>query len=85
MPNYKRHSRWATKKEEIVAVRCKGETGASNQFQGCGYSSKLTDAQINKATIHGTIPLAVVDSGATTTCMKKMHEQLQASECGGYK
>ena len=54
-------------------------------FQGCGYSAKLTTQQIKQATIARTIPTAVVDSGASTTCAKPEEEEMQESECGGYK
>ena len=53
-------------------------------FQGCGYSTKLTEHQIKQATINRTIPMAVVNSGASTTCVKPEEENMQDSECGGY-
>ena len=61
----------------------KAEVAAA--FQGCGYTSKLTSTQIKNATIKRTIPTAVVDSGASSTCVKPAEEETQESECGGYR
>ena len=54
-------------------------------FQGCGYATKLTKKQIRNATITRSIPTAVVDSGASSTCVKPAEEETQESECGGYR
>ena len=54
-------------------------------FQGCGYYTKLTERQVKQVTINRTIPTAVVDSGASTTCAKPGEEEMQESEFGGYK
>ena len=61
------------------------KTASAAAFQGCGYSSKLTEQQMKQATINRTIPTAVVDSGASTTCAKPEEGEMQESECGGYK
>ena len=54
-------------------------------FQGCGYSATLTTQQIKQATVARSIPTAVVDSGASTTCVKPAEEEMQESECGNFK
>ena len=54
-------------------------------FQGYGYSTQLTKEQIKKATVKRSIPTAVVDSGASSTCAKPAEEETQESECGGYR
>ena len=61
----------------------KAEVAAA--FQGCGYATKLTKNQIKNATIKRSIPTAVVDSGASSTCVKPAGEEAQESECGGYR
>ena len=61
------------------------EAALAAAFQGCGYTAKLTSQQIERATIARTIPTAVVDSGASTICTKPEEEEIQESECGGYK
>ena len=59
------------------------KTALAAAFQGCGYSVKLTKQQIKQATINRAIPMAVVDSEASTTCVKPEEEKMQESECGG--
>ena len=61
------------------------KTGIAAAFQGCGYSRMITEKQIKKATVNRTIPTAVVDSGASSTCVKPAEEEAQESVCGGYK
>ena len=61
------------------------EAALAAAFQGRGYSAKLAEQQIKKATINRTIPAAVVNSGASTTCAKPKGEEMQESECRGYK
>ena len=60
------------------------ETVVAAAFQGCGYSTKLTKKQIRNATVKRSIPTAVVDSGASSTCVKPAEDATQESECGGY-
>ena len=43
----------------------------------------IKHSQLQQATIDGTIPTAIVDSGALLTCLKI--EQQQVSECGKYQ
>ena len=47
--------------------------------------SKPTDEQLRQATIDGTIPTIIADSGASSTCVQPATEQLQMSKCGAYK
>ena len=74
-------ARRATAKNEAH----KEEAALAAAFQGCGYSAKLTTQQIKQATMDQTIPMAVTDSGAFTTCTKPGEEEMQESECIGYK
>ena len=46
---------------------------------------KPTDEEIKQATIQGTIPTIIADSGASSTCVKPAEEQMLTSECGAYK
>ena len=43
----------------------------------------IKHAQLRQATIDGTIPTAIADSGASLTCLKV--EQQQVSKCGKYR
>ena len=52
--------------------------------QGCGYSTKLTKKQLKQATIDRAIPIAVVDAGVLSVCVKPKEEDAQESVCGGY-
>ena len=88
VPSLQRPARLAYKaarKLELENEAQMEETAIAAAFQGCGYSKKLTKEQIRKATINRTIPTAVVDSGASSTCVKPAEEQAQESVCGGYK
>ena len=75
----------AARKAEMENDAQEEEAALAATFQGCGYSTKLTEQQIKRATINRTIPTAVVDSGASTTCVKPEEEDIQESLCGGYK
>jgi hypothetical protein len=44
----------------------------------------LTDDDLRAATIDGTVPTVIVDSGASSTCVKPADQQMQTSECGEY-
>ena len=44
----------------------------------------LTLKDLKAATIAGTILTVIADSGASTTCVQPVEEQIQASECGLY-
>jgi hypothetical protein len=44
----------------------------------------LTDYDLRAATIDGTVPTVIVDSGASSTCVKPADQQMQTSECGEY-
>ena len=46
---------------------------------------QLSREELRRATIEGTIPTAISDSGAFTTCLQPIEEQAQESECGRYK
>ena len=61
------------------------EAALAAALQGCVYSTKITEQQIKQATINRTTPTAVVNSGASTTCAEPGEEEMQESECGGYK
>ena len=67
------------------AVRLERTQGYNEQFQGCGYKTKLTKEQLRRAVLDGLIPYAVADSGCTTTCVKPLKKQIKVSECGQYK
>ena len=45
----------------------------------------LTDDELRRAFVEGKLASAVVDSGATTTCVKPMAEQQLISSCGTYE
>ena len=45
----------------------------------------LTDAEVRDAVINGGLASAVVDSGATTSCLKPLEEQTMISSCGKYE
>ena len=67
------------RKERLTeARRTRNKTrskGYNQQFQGCGPQAKLTQEQIKKAVLKGTIPFAVANSGATATYVKPEEEQ----------
>jgi hypothetical protein len=44
----------------------------------------LTDDDLRAATIDGTVPTVIVDSGASSTCVKPADQQMHTSECGDY-
>ena len=75
----------ATRKEEMKNEALLEEAELAAAFQGCEYFNKLTGKQIKDATIAQTIPKAVVDSGASSTCVKPKEEEMQTSECGGFE
>ena len=50
--------------------------------KGAGYGRKLTPSQLKQATINGTIPTIIANTGALSTCVIPNDEQLQVSECG---
>ena len=83
--NHRRRARRAADKKEEAVVRCREHTDLQQKFQGCGYANKLINEEIRDATLDGRIPSAVVNSGATTTCMNIGKEQMQESECGEFK
>ena len=47
-----------------------------------GYGATLSTEQLRKATIAGDIPSIILDSGASSTCVKPPAEEMQTSECG---
>ena len=75
----------AARKLELENEAQMEKTAIAAAFQGCGYSTKLTEEQIKRATINQTIPTAVVNPGASSTCVKPAEEEVQESVCGGYK
>lgn len=85
VPDYHAIAKHATKKAVKEAVRYIEVGEIKMQFQGCGYQNKLTEKQVKEATLTGTIPTAIVNSGASPTCVKTDKEQNQVSECGHYK
>ena len=46
---------------------------------------QLTKEELKRATIKGSIPTMITDSGTSTTCIQLEEEQGQESECGQYK
>ena len=56
-----------------------------NEMQdGLNEADVLTLKDLKAVTIAGTIPTAIADSGASTTCVQPTEEQMQVSECGLY-
>ena len=63
-------SRRTKRKAEKKNERQKEKKEIKNQFSGCGYAAQLTSEEERDATLSGAIPSAVVDSGASSTCVK---------------
>ena len=42
------------------------------------------DRALRRATIDGSIPTAIVDTGASSSCVKPIEDQPTKSECGGF-
>ena len=59
-----------------------------NEFEGvhvgAGYGATLSTKQLRQATIAGNIPSIILDSGASSTCVKPPAEEMQTSECCEY-
>ena len=56
-----------------------------NEIQdGLNKANVLTLKDLKATTIAGTIPTAITDSEASTTCVHPAKEQMQVSECGMY-
>ena len=66
----------AARRAEMENEAQEEEAALAAAFQGCGYSTKLTEQQIKQATINCTILTAVVNSGASTTCAKPEEEEM---------
>ena len=75
----------AARKEEVKNEARDKAAALAAAFQGCGYFTKLTEQQIKQATINPIIPTAIVDLGASTNRVKPEEENMQESQCGGYK
>jgi hypothetical protein len=57
---------------------------------GAGYRAKqaphkITNDQLQEATLAGKLPTFVAGSGASSTCVKLPKYEMQVSECGKYK
>ena len=65
----------AIEKQAVERVRSHNNKGAN----------ALTEVEIKKAVFTGTTPSAILDSGASDTCIKTKEQQMQESECGIYK
>ena len=59
------------------------EAKQTSQQQGCG-EQQLTQEQIKEGVLKGTIPFAVADSGATSSCVQPIGEQKLVSECENF-
>ena len=77
--NHQAAAEQALKQAEEAGVRHR------KQRQGYGHQAILTEQEIKAATLAGTIPTAVVDSGASSTCVKPEGDQNQRLEYGRYK
>ena len=51
---------------------------------GLKQDNQLTKEELKIATIEGSLPTMIADSGASTTCIQPENEQAQKSECGRY-